>query len=98
MTSVTTRSQVFCRSMRPGSPMIRMASSPSSTVGATHGGFTRYFAGSATCKTAATTIASPKLRQPDGGSSPGPGESRCVQSGLEAKGSGARPWILLLTG
>ena len=58
MVLVTIRSQVFCRSMRPGSPMIRAASNPSSTTGATHGGFTRYFAGSATCKTAATTIAS----------------------------------------
>ncbi len=38
--------------------MIRAASNPSSTAGATHGGFTRYLAGSATCKTAATKIAS----------------------------------------
>ena len=58
MVLVTIRSQVFCRSMRPGSPMIRAASNASRTAGTTHGGFTRYFAGSATWSTTATTIAS----------------------------------------
>ena len=55
---VVTRSQVFCRSMRPGSPMIRAASKASRTAGATQGGFTRYLAGSATCRPTTTMIAS----------------------------------------
>ena len=55
---VTIRSQVFCWSMRPGSPMISAASNPSSTAGTTQAGSTRYFAGSATCRNPATTIAS----------------------------------------
>jgi hypothetical protein len=42
---VTTLSQVFCRSMRPGSPAISTASSTSSTAGTTQGGCTRYRAG-----------------------------------------------------
>jgi hypothetical protein len=53
---VVIRSQVFCRSMRPGSPMIRVASNPSRTTGSTHGGFTRYLAGSATCRPTMTMI------------------------------------------
>jgi len=55
---VTIRSQGFCRSMRPGSPMIRAASNASNTAGTTHMGFTRYCAGSATCRPAVTRIAS----------------------------------------
>src|SRR5262252_5929167 len=44
--------------MRPGSPMIRAASRARSTAGSTHGEFTPYLAGSATCTAAVTTIAS----------------------------------------
>ena len=59
---VTICSQVFCRSMPPGSPVISAASNTSSTAGTTHAGSTRYFAG-ATCKNAATKIASATGRQ-----------------------------------
>ena len=40
-TPVTIRSQVRCLSMRPGSPTISTASSPSSTAGSTQAGWTR---------------------------------------------------------
>src|SRR6266568_1235912 len=54
MTAMTmpmrTRSQVFCRSMRPGSPAI-------STTGITHTGWTRYRAGRATCRPTTAMIA-----------------------------------------
>jgi hypothetical protein len=40
-----------------GSPTIKAASKPSATAGATQGGLTRYLAGRATWRTAATTIA-----------------------------------------
>ena len=55
---VVTRSQVFCRSMRPGSPTMSAASNASRTTGSTPGGFTRYLAGSATCRPTTTMIAS----------------------------------------
>src|SRR5215469_18528474 len=57
-TLVITRSQVFCRSIRPGSPAISTASSVNSTAGTTHAGCTRYRAGRITCSPATTTIAS----------------------------------------
>ena len=40
-TPVTIRSQGFCLSMRPGSPTISTASSPSSTTGVTQAGWIR---------------------------------------------------------
>ena len=73
MMSVMIRSQVFWRSIRPGSPMIRVTSNASKTAGTTHGGFTRYFAGSATCRPATTMIASATghQRSPRSASRPG---------------------------
>ena len=66
---VTTRSHVRCRSMRPGSPMIKAASSATSTARTIHAGCTRYFSGRPTCKPAVAAETA-EVRKPTRGPRP----------------------------